>query len=139
MHFSFLWSFFEAEALNTRASSCSIRELVYGWAAQNRLNSMGFSNSLIYFKNRYFNGGKPTPLFRGLNLSQNDRPYVEEVLSGENTDDAHCVAELLIVVYRLRNNFFHGVKWGDGFGNQLNNFTNANDAIMAALETHRNP
>jgi hypothetical protein len=138
MHFSLLWSFFEAKALNTHACSPRIRKLVCGWAAHNQLDPVKFSKSLTYFKSRYFNGDEPTPHFQWLNLSQTDRPYVEAVLSGENTDDAHCVAALLIVVYRLRNNFFHGVKWGDGFRDQLDNFTHANDAIMAALEIHEN-
>ena len=139
MHFSLLWSLFEAKALNTRACSNKILNLVCGWDAQDRLDPVKFSKSLAHFKNRYFNGREPTPLFQGLNLSQTDRPYVEAVLSGENTDDAHCVAALLIVIYRLRNNLFHGVKWDYGIRDQLDNFTHANDAIMAALETHGNP
>lgn len=136
MHFSFLWSFFEATALNTRASSRRIRKLVCGWAAQSQLDPVKFSKSLAYFKNRYFNGGEPTPHFQGLKLRPFDYPdRVEAVLSGGNTDDADCVAELLIVVYRLRNNLFHGVKWDYGIRDQLDNFTHANDAIIAALET----
>jgi hypothetical protein len=139
MHFSFLWSFFEATALNTRASSRRIRKLVCGWAAQNRLDPVKFSKSLAYFKSRYLNGGEPTPHFQWLNLRKDDRALVEAVLSGENTDDAHCVAALLIVIYRLRNNLLHGVKWDYGIRDQLDNFTHANDAIMAALEIHGIP
>lgn len=137
MHFSFLWSFFEAKALNANASSRSICQLAGGWAAHNRLDPVKFSKSLAYFKNRYFNGGEPTPHFQGLKLRPFDYPdRVEAVLSGGNTDDADCVAALLIVVYRLRNNLFHGMKWDYGIRDQLDNFKHANDAIMAALETH---
>jgi len=137
MYFSLLWSFFEAKALRTNASSNRILALVHEWAAQNRLNVAPFAQSLDYFKNRYFNGGEFAELFQGLNLRPSDSPeLVKAVLRGENTNDADCVAALLIIVYRLRNNLFHGVKWADGIRDQSGNFTNASNAIMAALETH---
>ena len=139
MYFSLLWSFFEAKAMHTNASSNRILALVHEWAAQNRLNLAPFSQSLAYFKNRYFNSGDYSDLFHGLNLRKGDNPeLVKAVLRGENTNDADCVAALLIVVYRLRNNLFHGVKWAYDIRDQLDNFTNANNAIMAALETHEN-
>lgn len=137
MHFSLLWSFFEANALNTNASANHILALVHEWASQNKLEIEPFSQSLAHFQNRYFNGGDFTELFRGLNLRRNDNPeLIKAVLRGENTDPADCVAVLLIIVYRLRNNLFHGNKWAYGIHGQLENFTNANFAIMAALETH---
>jgi hypothetical protein len=137
LYFSLLWSFFEAKALHTNASSNRILALVHKWAAQNRLNIGPFAESLAHFGNRYFNGGEFAELFRGLNLRPNDSPeLVKAVLRGENTNDADCVAALLIIVYRLRNNLFHGVKWAFGIRDQLENFTYANNAIMAALVTH---
>lgn len=110
---------------------------MHEWGAQNRLSLAPFSQSLAHFKNRYFNNGEFTHLFHGLNLRRSDSPeLVKKVVKGENTNDADCIAALLIIVYRLRNNLFHGVKWAYGLRDQLENFTNANNAIMAALETH---
>ncbi len=87
---------------------------------------------------RYFQNGDPTEHFRGLNLRRNDNiELVRAVLSGTNTNPADSVAALLIVVFRLRNNLFHGVKWAYGIRGQLSNFMNANMSLMAALETHR--
>jgi hypothetical protein len=137
MHFSLLWSFFEAETLNANASANSILALVRGWASDDRLNIAPFAPSLAYFRNRYFTHGIATEHFGGLNLRRNDSPeLVSAVLSGENTNPADCVAVLLIVVFRLRNNLFHGGKWAYGICGQLGNFTNANAALMAALEAH---
>jgi hypothetical protein len=137
MHFSLLWSFFEANALHTNASANRILALVHEWTSTNRLNIEAFSQSLAYFQNRYFDGGTATEFFHGLNLRQNDSPeLVKAVLRGENTNPTDCISALLIIVYRLRNNLFHGVKWAYGIRGQLGNFTNANIAIMAALETH---
>ncbi len=137
MHFSLLWSFFEAEALHTNASANNILELVHKWVSDGRLNITSFVPSLTYFRDRYFNHGTATEHFFGLNLRQNDSPeLVGTVLKGENTNPADCVAVLLIVVFRLRNNLFHGVKWAYGIRGQLGNFTNANAALMAAMDTH---
>ena len=137
LHFSLLWSFFEAEALHTNASANNILALVHKWASDGCLNITSFAPRLVYFRDRYFNRGTPTEHFAGLNLRQNDSPeLVGAVLKGENTNPADCVAVLLIVVFRLRNNLFHGTKWAYGIRGQLDNFTNANAALMAALETH---
>ncbi len=137
MHFSLLWSFFEAEALNTNASANSILALVHKWASKGRLNITPFAPSLAYFRDRYFNYGTATEHFSGLNLRRNDSPeLVCSVLKGENTNPTECVAALLIIIYRLRNNLFHGVKWAYGIRGQLGNFTYANETLMAALETH---
>jgi hypothetical protein len=102
-----------------------------------RLNITPFTPSLDHFRNRYFNRAETIAHFRGLNLRSNDSPeLVRAVLMGDNTNPADCVAVLLIIVFRLRNNLFHGVKWAYGIRGQLDNFTYANAALMAALETH---
>lgn len=136
MYFSLLWSFFEAETLQTNASANSIFVLVHKWAGDGRLNITPFAQSIAYFRNRYFNNGALTENFDGLHLRRNDCPgLVSEVLKGENTNPADSVTALLIIVFRLRNNLFHGVKWAYGIRGQLDNLTNANAALMTALDT----
>lgn len=61
---------------------------------------------------------------------------VEAVLKGENANLGDTAAALLIVIYRLRNNLFHGVKWAYGIRGQRENFENANALLMSALELH---
>ena len=135
MNFSLLWSFFEATSLQTNASANRILALIHKWASDGRLSISPFAPSLAYFCDRYFYHGTATEHFCGLNLRRNDSPdLVRAVLKRENTNPADCVAVLLIVVLRLRNNLFHGVKWASGIRGQLDNFTNANAALMAALE-----
>ncbi len=133
-HFTLLWSLFEAKALETHASPPAIIALVHEWAAKNRLEVKLFEASLEYFQQRYFVDGKPTRHFGGLHLRHNDSPgLVRAVLQGENTNASDCVAALIIVVYRLRNNLFHGIKWAYGVRNQLDNFNHANEVLMNAL------
>jgi hypothetical protein len=137
MHFSLLWSFFEAKMLNTRASATAILTLTHNLAAQGRLNVIPFTKSLDYFRDRYYKDGVATDYFSGLNFRGNDnQALVRAVLKRENTNPADCVAALLIIVYRLRNNLFHGVKWEYEIEGQLDNFTHANTVLMAALDIH---
>ena len=101
------------------------------------LDAVAFARSLAYFKDRYFQNGMATEHFRGLNLRRNDEPsLVEAVLKGENTNPIDGVIVLLIVVFRLRNNLFHGAKWAYGISDQLGNFTHANATLMSALDIH---
>jgi hypothetical protein len=139
-HFSLLWSLFEAKALETSASANSIVSLVNKWNKDGNLESKAFENDLEYFRQRYFVEGEPTHYFEGLHLRKNDRPeLIRGVLRRENDNAVDCITALIIVVYRLRNNLFHGVKWAYGIRGQLDNFTHANEVIMNALsltDTH---
>jgi hypothetical protein len=135
MAFSLLWSFFETKLLQTNASANKILSLVHRWESNGKLNADRFAPSLNYFCDRYFRNGTKTEFFNGLNLRRNDNPdLVRAVLAREDSNPVNCIAVLLIVVLRLRNNLFHGVKWAYGIRGQLTNFTNANAVLMAALE-----
>jgi len=68
MHFSLLWSFFEAKALNTSGSSTRIIALVREWARSGRLQPDFCAESLEYFRNRYVENGEFTCFFDGLHL-----------------------------------------------------------------------
>tara|TARA_B100000614_G_scaffold111617_1_gene100153 strand:- start:1007 stop:1162 length:156 start_codon:yes stop_codon:yes gene_type:complete len=43
---------------------------------------------------------------------------------------------VLIIVWRFRNNLFHGEKWAYQLQGQLSNFTHANAVLMRLLERH---
>jgi hypothetical protein len=47
-------------------------------------------------------------------------------MKGEAADLSEVAAALLIIVYRLRNNLFHGVKWAYEIQGQLENFNHGN-------------
>jgi hypothetical protein len=83
-------------------------------------------------------GGDLTSAFHGLHLRSNDHPeLVEKVVRRQSLDDVEILSALLIMVFRLRNNLFHGVKWSYGIRGQLENFRNANQLLMAVMEMHR--
>ena len=135
MHFSLLWGLFEGVALRYAASPKNIRRLVERWAHQGRLNKKDFAESFAYFAQRYFVNGNPTHHFAGLNLRNNDLPdLMEAVLKGENTNLIDEITVLLMIVYRLRNNLFHGLKWDYGIRDQFDNFIHANVVLMKSVD-----
>ncbi len=137
MHFALMWSFFEDQVLGNNASAAAIETAVADLDRQGRLQPKEFDLVLAYFRNRYFKVGSPTPFFSDLNVRKNDNPpLVTAVLSGANNQPSDCVSATLIVVYRLRNNLFHGTKWAYGIAGQLDNFTAATQALMTMLDQH---
>lgn len=135
IHFTLLWSLFEAKTLDTRASARKIVGVAKHWEKEKQLKLEDFADYLSYFQGRYYESGEFNQHFAGLHFQDHDnQALVEAVLKGEAKDIADIAGALLIIVWRLRNNLFHGVKWGTEIQGQLGNFTNANALLMRALE-----
>jgi hypothetical protein len=133
--FAILWSVFEGRALDARASATRIVEVVQAAEGSGRLDLEPFQPHLEYFCARYFGDGQPSPHFMHLNLRAGDRPeLVVRVLKRDPASDAECVAALLIVVYRFRNNLFHGLKWAYELKDQQENFEHANVVLTSAYD-----
>jgi hypothetical protein len=138
MHFSLLWSYFEAEALHANGSSNAVANWIRSLHQVGKLDPREFSQAIDYFKNRYFQGGHFTHHFDRLNLRANDEPnLVKAVLSGNNLDPVESIVVLFIVIYRFRNNYFHGPKWAYSLQDQLGNFTFASNSLVAAMDMWR--
>lgn len=138
MHFSLLWSLFEAQVLNTSASANSIQEKINSWNERGLINSESFESFKDYFINRYVDNGELNARFPHLHLRTRDKPdLVQAVLKGENDNINDVVTALLIIVFRYRNNFFHGIKWAYNFHDQLDNFNTANNLLMKVVETNK--
>ena len=138
MHFSLLWSLFESGALNTNGNARAIVAAAKLWADENLIAERAFHRQLAHFRNRYHANGAFTYRFEQLGFRPHDRrALVEQALGGDEADPALVAAAVLIIVYRLRNNLFHGVKWADGIRGQLENFDHANEALMQAIALYR--
>src|SRR5690606_12903962 len=107
------------------------------WEEQGLLTDDTFKRELAYFRNRYYRDGAFTYHFEHLHIRAPDKPdLVMRVLKNEAEDLSEVSAALLIIVYRFRNNLFHGVKWFYENRGQLENFTHANAVLMQAIELH---
>ncbi|WP_035851558.1 hypothetical protein [Deefgea rivuli] len=134
MHFSLLWSLFECKKLGMGANTQKIKALAEKWVDMGQ-NPEAFVQSLAYFQNRYLQNNNFTDNLGHLHPRQNaDLELVKAVLCAKNGAPADIIAALFIIIYRLRNNLFHGAKWAYHFRDQLDNFNHANIALMAALE-----
>lgn len=135
--FAFLWSLFEAQVMANFARSDRIREKVDEWAAADTLDADDYAAELAYFRDRYFADGALTYHFPHLDLRPSDHPdLVQAVIEGVNDDPRDRMLTLLMIVWRLRNNLFHGAKWAYQLRDQRENFTQANLVLMRVLEHH---
>ncbi|BAR58801.1 hypothetical protein NK6_5643 [Bradyrhizobium diazoefficiens] len=135
--FAFLWSLFEAKIMGGFARADRIRAKVDEWVTAGTLDADLFDVELRYFRDRYFVDGALTHHFPYLDLRPADHPdLVRAVIEGANNDPRDRVLALLMIVWRLRNNLFHGAKWSYELRGQLDNFTHANTVLMRLLERH---
>jgi hypothetical protein len=135
--FSLLWSLFESRVLASDGCARVVCDAVAQWNNAGALDAALFDDELAYFKARYYAGNDFTYHFDNLHLGRSDRaPMVRAVLDGSDNDPQHRLATALIIVYRYRNNLFHGLKWQYELAGQLNNFNAANAILMKALDRY---
>ena len=65
------------------------------------------------------------------------RAQVVAVLKGEKQSAVDVVIAVLTVVYRYRNNLFHGEKWIYDLPEQVEYFDVANQVLVQVLEIHK--
>jgi hypothetical protein len=132
--FTLLWGLFEGRAMDTEGSQPKLVAAVDRMPVpQPLLPEM--AEAIAFWRNRYWELGEPTPAFTALNFRLNPyRALVIEVLSGARDGDADVLKALLLIILRLRNNLFHGVKWQYLLYDQFENFTHANAVLMPAIE-----
>lgn len=144
LKFTLLWTLFEAQVLDTSASAQKIADYVHGLTPA-LLEGDWFQEHLEYFKNRYIDNDKTNYRFERLVLRRNDKPsLVRAVLIGENQELSSQLITCLVIVYRFRNNFFHGKKWMYSIQDQYDNFSHAIYLLTKCMErfphnqTHQN-
>jgi hypothetical protein len=134
LHF---WALFEGRLLNERAGPGKICDLAARWRDDDLAGSAPFRDALTYWRTRYFADGAANARFENLLFRSNDRAeLVEAVMAGERRDSESMVAAMLLIIYRLRNNLFHGLKWQYGLADQGGNFRHANQVLMEVLERY---
>lgn len=125
--------------MDTRAGAKTIYAVVRGWADAGTLNERTYAPELAYIRHRYFGGPDQAYHLEHLHLQSANKPaLVLAVLDGSNNDPCDTIGVLHTVVFRLRNNLFHGVKWQYQLQGQLENFRNASSVLVKSLERHGN-
>lgn len=136
-YFTFLWSLFEAQVMGNFARADLICAKVDEWRDAGTLEADQYATELAYFRRRYFANGVFTHHFYHLHLRAADQPaIVRSVLDSTNNDPRDRLLTVLMIVWRFRNNLFHGEKWAYQLQDQLSNFDHANGVLMRLLERH---
>ena len=136
--FSLLWGLFEARMLGreaqARGESVNARKIV------EKCNTLSvqedcFFDSLAHFRERYTKDGVVNCRFEYLHLPDGRyQELVKNVLLGHESTAADKLAACLIIVYRYRNNYFHGIKWATEFRDQQKNFEESNKLLAFVLD-----
>ncbi len=135
--FTFLWSLFEAQVMNNFARADVICTKGDEWRDAGTLDADQYDAELAYFRARYFADGVFTHHYDHLHLRPADKPdLVRSVLDGSNNDPRDQLVTIMMIVWRFRNNLFHGEKWAYHLQDQRPNFTHANAVLMRLLESH---
>ena len=136
--FSLMWSFFEAKVLNNHASISSLKKVSRNFRKYHLIETKTISQSFLYFRNRYINDGVRNHFFRNLRIKQDcDKDFIFSVLNCESPSSEDILSACLIIVYRFRNNFFHGEKWAYEFQEQRQNFEISNQLLAEVVLLHR--
>ncbi len=129
--FSLIWNIFERYVCNSNFNIAHVEAQI----KVKQFDLAHFQEHLDYFKNRYFENGNVNNRFANLNFRANDRKdLVRDVLNGTITTQHEIILALLIIVYRYRNNLFHGIKDIQLIDQQNENFKISNSFLIKLMD-----
>jgi hypothetical protein len=132
--FTLMWDIFEGAVCSNHANILAFKKRA-NKIAQRRLLPQDIEDGVRFWRQRYVTGAKLNNQFERLNFRPPDcREHVEAVLRSEKDDPESRLLAVMIVIYRLRNNLFHGLKEIDTLNDQLPNLTMACRVLAAIVE-----
>jgi hypothetical protein len=134
-NFSLMWNLFEGHVCEQRASLDKFEKIVNKLMIKGYLHCEDYKDHVNYFKSRYITNMGTNSIFDELYINnKNSKELVINVLLDKDTNIKSVVMALLIIIYRLRNNLFHGIKSLYTINNQVDNFKRANRILMRITE-----
>lgn len=127
-NFLILWNIFEAKwfKCNFGRNKSNIQNI--------HLASDIVNQTLQYLQRRYITNGSTNERFMKLRLGNNDMTSVQCVLLGRTNNSCDIIKAIIMIIYRYRNNLFHGEKAIASLPIQKDNFIYANKFLIACLE-----
>ena len=136
--FTLMWNFFEGVACDNHANIQTFARLSEK-IGHHDAQMKGLEEAVKFWTFRYWTRSEFRDRFNGLHFRPNDRKdHVEAVLRGEKVDPTSKLLAVMILVYRLRNNLFHGIKTVDMLNDQAANLDMACRALACVLEASEN-
>ncbi|MFN8211184.1 MAG: hypothetical protein U0T33_09495 [Bacteroidales bacterium] len=130
-NFTLLWNIFDNTIFNTHFSIHNLNLEI------DRINPPfnDYQEIFRYFQLRYVDNGAINERFRNLNFKQNDRePFVIRALLDNDLPNNDKILAVGIIIFRFRNNLFHGIKDFHFLNGQIENFRFANRYLQIFLD-----
>ncbi|MDI9319017.1 MAG: hypothetical protein QM530_00960 [Phycisphaerales bacterium] len=130
-YFSLFWNIFEDKVCGRFCTADVIeRSLINNTA----LDWSQFEEVYSYFSNRYVTNRQTNDRFEHLKFRAADKMlFVSTTLTNTAAPTNEKIIAIAIIIFRLRNNLFHGEKDIRLINEQKDNFENANKFLMALL------
>ena len=135
--FTTMWNFFESTLCENRASAAAFARVCERFEPERLPRSTvdALDECLAFWQFRYRTPHGFGHRFEGLYFRHSDRrTHVETALEGKATSPQDKLLALMIIVYRLRNNLFHGLKTLEMLNDQVQNLATASRCLAAVLE-----
>ena len=127
--FSVLWNMFEHEVCDDKFNLEKVKEKV----EQYKIELSYFEDELNYFKVRRKNYSGDNYIENGLRGTESQKRTIANLLDDNITDKIERVLALVLIIFRLRNNMFHGPKEVRDLEYQEPNFKTANSILKKFL------
>jgi len=133
--FSLLWNFFEARCLDNNANIDRIRQYVHQ-LPEELVDSPEIQKLADYFRERYIDGAGYSNRYPHLHLERSGNPSeVARMLRGQS-ENRETLIGCLGIVFRYRNNLFHGKKWDYELQEQQENFERSTALLRWLIGTN---
>jgi hypothetical protein len=133
--FTLMWNIFENLVCDNHAGVHQF-DRVAGEIARDRTLPPLIEEAVAFWAGRYLVGSEFNASFYDLGFRNGDRcEHVKAALRGEKDVQGQCLA-VMIIVYRLRNNLFHGRKEISTLNGQVSNLIMACRSLGAILQVH---
>jgi hypothetical protein len=135
-----MWGIFEAEACATRAGQAAIRKAVDKLNDKKLLKAEAFLPYKSFFLARAASYGSTDRFIAALGYGADEEDKgnvfhnIRQFVDGTTSDVNNVVYALLLIVYRIRNNTFHGSKGPQNLLSQQEVFVAANSLLGKILD-----
>ena len=130
--FLILWNLFERRLFNMRFS---IAEAI---CKDIKVSSVSLNTTFDYFKKRYVENGRTNSKFDALSFRRNDKKSnVANILCDVPDAMLNKSTAVQIIIYRLRNNLFHGLKDVESLSSNKATFLMVNEFLLSCLEENK--
>lgn len=129
--FTLLWMIYEGRLYQTDYKSARMQQLVN----EGTITLAGLNEYWAYFQQRYVGTeAELNATFEQLAFSsQVDKRLLQAILGNSMPTDAERIIAILLIVHRLRNNLFHGIKQVASLNLQRENLAMANRVLEDVL------